>query len=300
MLSTISTSFATIESINKENVKIEKVEPVKLKKDYTEVNGIIMNKNGEIDTYAQSVNYLVEAGLVEVKNNKIFKISNGNKRKFDFYAKCIDKNGEYYKLTSFMAINENFIKEYNQSANESLNRVIEKRERLNKSGLSNDLSSLNSIVTRYSGNVVYGDFDYRGVCQNNTVELMYNYSNYKNVGFSDGQAWFSSGLDFVEKVRTGGQWDYKQTLGTDNLYSTTLGNYTGEEIGNMHYGTVGTFLFDEFTLLSAAGLYQIYSGTAEMRWFRTYFDDPRDSTSIRYGISIHDTWGYPTIMNYQY
>ncbi len=66
----------------------------------------------------------------------------------------------------------------------------------------------------------------------------------------------------------------------------------------MHYGTVGSFLFKENTLLAAAGVYQIVSGHAQLSWFSTYFDDPEDQSAISNGIGLHSTYNLPTIADY--
>ena len=92
---------------------------------------------------------------------------------------------------------------------------------------------------------------------------------------------------FVDRVKTGGAWDYKQFLGSGNHYfiPEVNENMTGECIGNFHYGYVGKSVFSSTLLLSAAGLYQIYSGTSQWSWFASYFDDPVDQQNIQWGIN---------------
>lgn len=121
---------------------------------------------------------------------------------------------------------------------------------------------------------------------------------YKQLGANAAIAWLSTAEDFAHRVKTGGVWDYKNTLGTYNSFEVGFGTYTGEQIGNMHYGTVGKFLFKENTLLIAAGVYQIISGTWDWSYFSSYFDDPADQDSIINGISLHAVYDLPTIDNY--
>ncbi len=55
----------------------------------------------------------------------------------------------------------------------------------------------------------------------------------------------------------------------------------GENLGNMHYGYVGRFAgFTATQLKTIAGVIQIYSKTSKVKWYKSYFDDPSDQTSI--------------------
>lgn len=99
-----------------------------------------------------------------------------------------------------------------------------------------------------------------------------------------------AGQYFAERVKTGGVWDYKSYLGVKTVYyvddlSTTM---TGEAIGNFHYGYVGRSVFSATTLKSAAGMYQIYSGTASIEYWKTFFDEPTDQVQIQRGIDKYE------------
>lgn len=91
-----------------------------------------------------------------------------------------------------------------------------------------------------------------------------------------------AGMYFAERVKSGGAWDYKVQLGTKTRYSVTdLGTtMTGEAIGNFHYGYVGRAVFSGATLKSAAGMYQIISGTSSVKYYDSFFDDPADQAQI--------------------
>lgn len=107
-----------------------------------------------------------------------------------------------------------------------------------------------------------------------------------------------TGLEFASKVKGGGPWDYKLQYGWDNWY-TYNGRYVkGEDMGNFHYGFVGRASGFGATLLrSIAGAVQIYSGTAHLKWYASYFDDPNDQKEIDYGISMFDNQSWPRTSN---
>ncbi len=99
-----------------------------------------------------------------------------------------------------------------------------------------------------------------------------------------------AGAYFTVRVAEGGVWDYKRYMGLNTLYyepelDTTM---TGETIGNFHYGYVGSAVFGPTTLKSAAGLVQILSGTSNISYYSSYFDDPRDQTDIEWGIRVYN------------
>lgn len=100
-----------------------------------------------------------------------------------------------------------------------------------------------------------------------------------------------AGMYFAERVKSGGAWDYKVQLGTKTRYSVTdLGTtMTGEAIGNFHYGYVGRAVFSGATLKSAAGMYQIISGTSSVKYYDSFFDDPADQAQIEKGIDKYNS-----------
>ncbi|HHV74975.1 MAG TPA: hypothetical protein GXX41_10140 [Thermoanaerobacterium sp.] len=114
--------------------------------------------------------------------------------------------------------------------------------------------------------------------------LYINISVYgNNIGY------MKTGEFFASKVRTGGDWDYKSFLGVNTTYQVTVDNrsilMSGEQIGNAHYGYVGRKVFSADLLKTAAGAYQIYSGTSYIGWYNSYFDDPNDQYWIQRGIN---------------
>jgi hypothetical protein len=104
-----------------------------------------------------------------------------------------------------------------------------------------------------------------------------------------------TGLEFASKVRPNGEWDYKRTYGAATTYIFGGMTVRGEDLGNMHYGYVGSAAgFSPTILKTAAGAVQIYSGTSYIGWYKTYFDDPRDQTFISKGINYWENGNLPT------
>lgn len=111
---------------------------------------------------------------------------------------------------------------------------------------------------------------------------------YDNAVF--GTATLTAGIYFAERVKSGGIWDYKGPLGWRTYYTIPELNVTmnGETIGNFHYGYVGSSCFGVTTLKTFAGLAQIVSGTSDMSYYDSYFDDPADQEDIQWGINIYN------------
>ncbi len=121
-------------------------------------------------------------------------------------------------------------------------------------------------------------------CEEHAAELK---NVYDNALF--GTKHIVAGMYFAERVKGGGIWDYKVFLGTNNRYTDPeLGTLSGEEIGNFHYGFVGSVCFEPNTLKKLAGAVQIYSGTSDPKYWRSYFDDPRDQADIQWGINVYN------------
>jgi len=114
-----------------------------------------------------------------------------------------------------------------------------------------------------------------------------------NIAGAAAIAYAQASVFFTLRVREGGEWDFKRTLGATTHQLTSIDRILtvmlGEDIGNVHFGFVGSTLFPPLVLRTAAGFVQILSGTAEISWFRTYFDDPRDQIAIQRGIDYFNT-----------
>jgi len=99
---------------------------------------------------------------------------------------------------------------------------------------------------------------------------------------------------FRNKVKTGGDWDYKSPRSGDNV-----NNIQYEDYGNWHYGYIGTATgISENFLEQQAGVEQQKQGTSKPNWGNpsspyglnpiggsgTYGDDPRDNAMIKDGV----------------
>lgn len=122
---------------------------------------------------------------------------------------------------------------------------------------------------------------------NESTMLRTLYVNTQSYGSNVGT--YETGKFFASKVRSGGDWDYKLLYGPKTLYLCYINdkyvNMTGEAIGNANYGFAGRKVFGADLLRSAAGAYQIYSGTSSPGWYNSYFDDPNDQYWINRGIN---------------
>lgn len=128
-------------------------------------------------------------------------------------------------------------------------------------------------------------FNLMEIARENAAELK---DVYDNAVF--GTATVTAGLYFTERVKSGGAWDFKGPLGRNTTYYIPgLEAYmTGETIGNFHYGYVGSAVFGPGVLKTAAGLYQIVSGTSDWSFWDSYFDDPADTEDIQWGIDVYN------------
>lgn len=106
----------------------------------------------------------------------------------------------------------------------------------------------------------------------------------KRMGFSGKIALLNH---FCNLVKTGGKWDFKNQkswkLGKGDYYKFLGQKVTVADLGNIHFGYVGSVIFKWETLCIGAGIYQIYSGTSSWKYWFTFFDDPRDTVCIIIG-----------------
>lgn len=92
---------------------------------------------------------------------------------------------------------------------------------------------------------------------------------------------------FYTLVKTNGKWDFKNQrawkLKSGDYYTFMGVKLTVADIGNIHFGFVGSVLFSWKTLCAGAGLYQIYRRTSSWKFWYSFFDDPRDTLCISIG-----------------
>jgi hypothetical protein len=161
---------------------------------------------------------------------------------------------------------------------------------VNKNGIIIESNSNNNTKTNTALVVSDATNEFTLKMRQNAAYMAY----YASIDVDMGTYPLLTGEEFASKVRSGGEWDYKLVYGFSNNYIYDGQVVTGEDMGNFHYGFTGrAATFGETLLLSAAGAYQIYSGTWEPVWWKTYFDDPNDQVMIRYGISMWDNNSWP-------
>lgn len=90
-----------------------------------------------------------------------------------------------------------------------------------------------------------------------------------------------TGREYYDAVKTGGEWDYKQF---DRKY---------ENFGNFNFGaTCGSQAGADLICSGGAGLYQIRSGTSDLSYWRSFFDDPRDQYWIGRGQQYYNRYQF--------
>jgi hypothetical protein len=86
-------------------------------------------------------------------------------------------------------------------------------------------------------------------------------------------------VSWVNNVRPGGEWDYKQGGKRPAM----------EHVGNFNYGATGRALgIPPSVLKGAGGSVQIVTGTSSWEFANSNFDDPVDQKYIQQGIDWYD------------
>jgi len=161
-----------------------------------------------------------------------------------------------------------------------------------------------NVNTTTSGAVssAYASFDLNSKCWNNRQTLQTYYDTTLRLAAQSGSlnpagdAAAGCAVYFVGKVKTGGAWDYKATLGGATTYSVMIGSsqfyITGEDIGNIHFGYVGRVIFTGEQLKYGAGFAQLYSNITygqSCSGLNKYWDNPNDTPQIQRGINWYDS-----------
>lgn len=105
--------------------------------------------------------------------------------------------------------------------------------------------------------------------------------------------YYNTALEFAKYVYPKGLWDYKKLFSSYDVkvnvrINGTFYTLTAEALGNIHYGYVGSVMFSEQTLKTAAGLIHLtqnYKNIASWLNLGSYFDDPNDQLAIQRGIN---------------
>ena len=116
-------------------------------------------------------------------------------------------------------------------------------------------------------------------------KYMSDYLEEKTKVYGAAIAYVMANLEFASKVRSGGDWDFKYSWNLDRnqVYLFNGIEITYQDPGNIHFGYAGSALHTLTDLRMFAGEYQIISGTSDMSYWKTCFDDPDDYAAITYG-----------------
>ena len=109
-----------------------------------------------------------------------------------------------------------------------------------------------------------------------------------------GLAEISTGCYFAVKEKSGGDWDLKNNEYPFYEHYIYRGEvYSGEDLGNIHYGYVGSAVFSPLILHVCAGGYQVLSDKkVQLQYWLTLFDEPRDYEMVSYGIQLYSQGEY--------
>lgn len=116
---------------------------------------------------------------------------------------------------------------------------------------------------------------------------------------------FGTHFGFFDNVKSGGKWDFKYSLTTSRSYNCLIGgkvvSLTGEQIGNIHYGYVGSTMFAPIILFWGAGIAHVKDneivdkdgnkiGSINVINLNldSYGDDPKDKMNVQQGIDYYN------------
>ena len=111
--------------------------------------------------------------------------------------------------------------------------------------------------------------------------------NYSTAGLT---AFFGTIGFFIDKVTDNGEWDIKRSTEKYSYKKKMIYNgvvYSGEQIGNIHFGYVGRAVFSRWFLHFGAGINQLKKGF-EKENLAFFFDEPEDYEMIDYGIRLYE------------
>ena len=102
--------------------------------------------------------------------------------------------------------------------------------------------------------------------------------------------WVENISDFVKLVDGGCKMDLKAQPEWQNSAFIYDGEVVSQDaVGNINFGYFGSYCnFPESVLMAGAGVVQITDGTSRLEFWRTLFDDPRDTYRVFQGIEIYE------------
>ncbi len=249
-------------------------------------------------------NNLSEFGTIVIENGKEYDLSKLEDAKI--YFENNDKIRDILKNKTALALKKDLEKNISRVLNSpELSKKYQKDiKNLQESGFLDAFSISQSKIQEFTENIqpvvrVLSNFSLESRLQINKQSMFDNYNSIFNIIYSGSNdatlaaqsAYVNTSIYFASKVREGGDWDYKRDLGWNTYYNTYIDgsyyNLPGEDIGNIHFGYVGKTMFADFILKSAAGFVQILSGTSNISYYDSYWDDPNDQQAIQRGIDYY-------------
>ncbi|MBI3958218.1 MAG: hypothetical protein HY328_05365, partial [Chloroflexi bacterium] len=98
---------------------------------------------------------------------------------------------------------------------------------------------------------------------------------------------------WISMVKAGADWDHKGEIREKYREYVQYEGYAYrfDTWSNIHYGFVGRKIgFTSTELLAGAGAAQIKDGTSNIRYWKSWFDEPEDQAGIRIGIEMYETY----------
>lgn len=225
--------------------------------------------------------------------------------KADYYEPIVQVNFISYDLSiiehanSFFSLYPDLLADTDLESSTSLSTdYFQTQENL----VSFSINPLSIVLPDEGGGPCYGsvsNFNLEVCVKANYNAVSYEYSRIFNSCFSpiannaigcSSNALINAGMYFANRVRSNAIWDYKKLFSSYNsITNLKIGStyyfLKAEDIGNIHYGYVGSALFSPTVLKVFAGLVNALNNQITWSWVSTYFDDPADQLAIQRGIN---------------
>ena len=273
------------------------------------------SSNGSTSVYVMPNSSSITVGSIGVESVKVYWQESGY-----YYIEYVVSGGAYggykrgYVPTSKINVSGISVNTYPAWGTKTYsNQTVYDRSATNSYVIGSVLSTDNISIIREDGSWYFIQYPVTGgykrgyvpkITVNSNITSGYTQTmaqngawmwSYAQVDVQQGTYPIGTGYEFVNRVKTNGVWDYKQVFTSGYSYNYNGSSVSDEDLGNMHYGYVGRFAgFGRTLLSSAAGVYQICSGTWQTSWYSTYFDDPNDQHWIDYGMNMYDYYGLPS------
>lgn len=124
------------------------------------------------------------------------------------------------------------------------------------------------------------------------TERLDNYmkSTVTDYAYMHDRYWVENILDFIKLVDGGCKMDLKVQPEWQNSAFIYDGEVVSQDaVGNINFGYFGSYCnFPQSVLMAGAGVVQVTDGTSRLEFWRTLFDDPRDTYRVFQGIEIYE------------